>query len=181
MERSILLHNTLILKFLRTLEKMANYGIKEDAREEFVKVEVPSYLPRLFVSPSCLPKFAVTVESIAEVKAKLSTTILQLKESMRKKEQESVEKLYEECCWLRDEIDFEEREAKVMRKELVKRIYLEVRSVKEMMAVNDLMSGQGVGAAPGMECFRGTICVGGKLSKDVIKGIRIAQRLRKTF
>ncbi|KAL4581160.1 hypothetical protein LXL04_017369 [Taraxacum kok-saghyz] len=160
---------------------MANYGIKEDAREEFVKVEVPSYVPRLFVSPSCLPKFAVTAESIAEMNSKLSSTILQLKESMRKKEQESVERLYEECCRLREEIDLEEREAKVMRKELVKRIYLEVRSVKEMMAVNDLMSGQGVGAAPGMECFRGTIFVAENIPKDVMKDITIAQRLRKSF
>ncbi|KAI3707986.1 hypothetical protein L2E82_36969 [Cichorium intybus] len=153
--------------------------MKEDRKEKFIAV--PSYLPRLFVAPSCLPKFTQVVELIAEMKATLSRKIVQLKESTHKKEQQCMERLNGECSSLRLEIYFLENEAHVMRKELVQRIYLEVRSVKEMMAVNDLMSSGGAGATPGMRCFGGMICISGNLPKDVIKAIKIAQRLRQTF
>ncbi|CAH1419340.1 unnamed protein product [Lactuca virosa] len=158
---------------------MENFVMKEDRIEK--SIAMPSYLPRLFIAPSCLPKFTEVVELVAEMKARLSRKTIQLKESTDKKDKECMEKLHDECSSLRLEIYFLENEAYVLRKELVQRIYLEVTSVKEMMAVNELMSVSGVGATPDMQCFGGKICVGDNFPKNVSKAITDAQRLQQTF
>ncbi|KAK1412844.1 hypothetical protein QVD17_34389 [Tagetes erecta] len=144
---------------------LMNFDLIDDPTQlEFV--EAPLYLPRLFVSPSCLPDFTKVLEDqdVACKKAKLLNEALRVAKTTQ--DQERVEQLHNACASVRLEIECLENEAYVMRTELAKRIYVEVTSEKEMRAVVHLWRGTGAGVTPGMRCFRGKVYVPMKAYKN---------------
>ncbi|KAL8225251.1 hypothetical protein R6Q57_017808 [Mikania cordata] len=143
------------------------WDLTEESNHE--SIEVPFYLPRLFVSPSCLPKFSKTIEEVASKKAKLLNKTIDLQKAMHMNDQKRVEELDNKCACLRLEIESLESEANEMRMTLVQRIYVVVNSVEEMRAVNELWCG--TGAPLGMRCFRGKIYVPENVEADVIKAM----------
>ncbi|KAI3669625.1 hypothetical protein L6452_40929 [Arctium lappa] len=154
------------------------WDMKENNTTE--KVQTPSILPRLFIAPSCLPKFSMILAVVADMKAELLKKTIEVEEGKKLKDEDMVQ-LEAKCFWLQLKINGLESEARKMRKELVQRIYVEVRSVKEMKAVNELRLGVGVGSTPGMRCFHGKVYIPDSIPRDVIRAITIVERKHQTF
>ncbi|KAI3702382.1 hypothetical protein L6452_28119 [Arctium lappa] len=85
--------------------------------------------------------------TIADMEAELLKKTIEVDEG-KKLKHEDMEQLEAKCFWLQLKIKGLESEAQKMRKELVQRIYVEVRSVNEMKAVNELRLGVGAGSTP---------------------------------
>ncbi|KAJ9551924.1 hypothetical protein OSB04_015969 [Centaurea solstitialis] len=168
----ILLHIRYSKKLILTMEI---WDMNENTTEN---VEAPSNLPRLFIAPSCLPKFSIILATVRDMKAELLKKTIEVEKLER---EDRVEQLKTECFWTQLKINGLENEAREMRKELVGRIYVEARSVNEMKAVNELRLGVGAGSTPGMRCFRGKIYVPESVPRDLVRAMEIVERKQQTY